>query len=96
MKQSDKNRLIRYFSAPPKSLFDFYKCPSKIKQQIYHDIQAQCHEDNGHGLKIISANSSAFSAGYLFTVNGEEFLKYFTKSETVTIPAEKFLREASK
>lgn len=96
MKQRDKNRLIRYFNATPKSLYDCYKNPSKIKQEIYNDIRRDCIDDNGTGLKIISANAHQFSAGYLLTINGEEFLKYYTKSETQLIPTKPFYQEADK
>lgn len=86
MKQKDRNRANQYLNSPPRSLFDFYAKPSKIKREIWEDIKLSCHADNGHSLKLVSANCHRFSAGYLFELNGEEYLKFFTASETVIIP----------
>lgn len=86
MKQKDRNRAIQYLYSKPRSLFDVYAKPSKIKQEIWEDIKISCHADKGHGLKLVSANSHRFSAGYLFEKNGEEYLKFFTAFESVIIP----------
>ena len=86
MKQKDRNRAIRYLNSTSTSLFECYQKPSKEKLQIWEDIKLTCHADKGHGLKIISANSYQFTAAYLFELNGEEYLKYFTRNETFLIP----------
>lgn len=86
MKQKDRNRVLQYLNAPFRSLFDAYNSPSKIKREIWEDIKLSCHADNGHFLKLVSANTHRFSAGYLFEKNGEEYLKFFTATETIIIP----------
>lgn len=86
MKQKDRNRAIQYLNSAPRSLYDAYNSPSKIKQEIWEDIKLSCHADNGHSLKLVSANCHRFSAGYLFEKNGDEYLKFFTAYETVIIP----------
>ena len=86
MKQKDRNRAIQYLNSVPRSLFDAYNSPSKIKQEIWEDIKISCHADKAHDLKLVYANCHRFSAGYLFEKNGEEYLKFFTASETVIIP----------
>lgn len=86
MKQKDRNRAIQYLNSAPRSLFDAYNSPSKIKQEIWEDIKLSCHADKGHDLKLVSANCHRFSAGYLFEKNGEEYLKFFSAYETAIIP----------
>lgn len=86
MKQKDRNRAFEYLYSKPRTLYDAYKEPSKIKQEIWEDIKISCHADKGHALKLVSANCHRFSAGYLFEKNGEEYLKFFAPSETVIIP----------
>ena len=86
MKQKDRNRAIQYLHSKPRTLYDAYANPSKIKQEIQEDIKLSCHIDKAHALKLVSANCHRFSAAYLFEKNGEEYLKFFTASETVIIP----------
>lgn len=93
MKQKDRNRAIQYLNSAPRSLFDYYNSPSKIKQEIWEDIKISCHADKGHDLKLVSTNCQRFSAGYLFEKNGEEYLKFFTASETVIIPMSPIRKE---
>ena len=86
MKQKDRNRAIQYLRSTSRSLFDAYKNPSKIKREIWQNIEISRLGDKGHSLKLVSATAHRFSAGYLFEKNGEEYLKFFTASETVIIP----------
>ena len=93
MKQKDRNRAIQYFYSKPRTLYDAYANPSKIKKEIWEDIKISCHADKGYGLKLVSANCHRFSAAYIFEKNGEEFLKFFTTTETDIIPLEPFRKE---
>lgn len=86
MKQKDRNRAISYLNSSFTSLFDCYKSVSQEKLRAFEDIHLSCHADKGHDLRIIHANSFQFTAGYLFELNGEEYLKYFTRNETFLIP----------
>lgn len=93
MKQKDRNRAFQYLYSKPRTLYDVYANPSKIKQEIWEDIKISCHEDNGHTLKIVSANCHRFSAAYLYEKKGEEFLKFFTATDTVIIPMSPIRKE---
>ena len=60
------------------SLYDAYGSFSKAKADAWNDCKKLCDEKKGKGLKVIGANSSFFSAGFLFEEDGEEKLMYIT------------------
>ena len=56
--------------------------PSEEKQGIEMSIRLRMVEQNGHGYRILSHNTFAFSCGYLIPTEYGEVLRVETKANT--------------
>lgn len=65
-------------------LWDAYGRFSPAKSEAWEYCKRLCKKHDGYGLKVIGANTSQFSAGFLFMKDGKEMFMYITKdSDTV-------------
>lgn len=82
---SNKKWIERYNKASKTWLHECYKKPSLAKQ-IADAYVRECYEnDGGYDFKIISYNTSFFTAGYKMIENGIEYLKIHTYTKTFKI-----------
>lgn len=61
-------------------LWDAYGRCSQSKRNAWEYCKALMNEKNGYGLKVISANTFQFTAGFEYEENGKNMFAYITKS----------------
>lgn len=55
-----------YINGTMTSLYDAYKSFSPAKVQAWDYCRRLCYERGGHGLKVLTANTFRFTAGFTF------------------------------
>lgn len=78
--QNIKGAYTQYMHSNVYTLDDCYNNYSCYKRAAYHYCLDLMHKYNGHSLKIISYNTTQFTAGFIGTVEGREAFVYITKS----------------
>ena len=81
MTKRDKAIVEAYKASNKGNLWFAYKSFSKAKAEAWDYCEALCKEKNGEDLKVISANTSFFTAGFLFEEEGRDYLMYITASD---------------
>lgn len=85
MKHSNTKRMrLAYHNLmqnPYRTLWYYYKSPSREKVQAYESCARVCANLNGHKLTVLGANSFNFSVGFLYNEpkTGKECFCYITK-----------------
>ena len=79
---------MRYLLSDKHNLYEAYDSFSSKKAEACEYCKKLCSEKNGRGLKVIGANTSFFSAGFLFEENGRKKLMYITKGYNRVIDIE--------
>lgn len=74
-----RNAYREYLNSYDSELRDVYDSWSRAKDNAMDYCKGLCYEMNGHGLKIISHNIFAFTAGFIFEQNGEKIFCFITK-----------------
>lgn len=85
MTKRDRQIVEAYKDSTKWNLWFAYKSFSKAKDRAWDYCEYLCKEMNGKDLKVISANTSFFTAGFLFYEDGQEKLMYITKSDNRAI-----------
>lgn len=68
------------------TLKDVYAKPSAAKQAVFRRCQQICEAENGHRLRIISANCSVFTVAFEVTITlGATELRVITKCHDYVI-----------
>ena len=88
MNKKDRQIVRAYEWSDKYSLYRAYKSFSQAKAEAWEYCEALCEKKGGRGLKVIGANSSFFSAGFLFEEDGRKKLMYITKSDDRVIDLE--------
>ena len=57
--------ITRYNNSTAHTMRDVYGKWSNAKEKAYNDCLKKCADDDGRGFKIIGANTSFFSVGYI-------------------------------
>lgn len=78
MNQRDRKILTRYHMSDKLNLWMAYSSFSREKARAWDYCEYLCKEKGGTGLKVIGANSSFFSAGFMFEEDGHEKFMYIT------------------
>ena len=68
----------KYLMSDKYDLHDAYGRFSNKKYEAWKYCQKLCEEHDGRGLKVIGANSSFFSAGFMYEEDGKENFMYIT------------------
>ena len=72
-------KILRNYNWSDKSnLYMAYGRFSQRKAKAWEHCEELCRSKNGWGLKVIGANSSFFSAGFMFEEDGIRKLMYIT------------------
>ena len=77
MNKRDRKIVEAYEWSDKYSLYRAYRSFSGKKAEAWEHCESLCREKEGTGLKVIGANSSFFTAGFLFD-DGKK-LMYITK-----------------
>lgn len=88
MTKRDRKRAIAYLMSDKHSLYDAYGRFSNAKAEAWRYCEELKNKYNGEGLKVIGANSSFFSAGFLFEEDGKQKLMYITHGGNYKIDME--------
>lgn len=85
-----RNREIagRYEASTVHSLYEAYDRFSSAKERAWRYCEDLCKKRGGHGLKVLGANSSFFSAGFMFEEEGKQKLMYITHGGDYVIEME--------
>ena len=78
MTKKDMARVTAYRMSDKQSLHDAYGRFSNAKAEAWRYCEDLMNMYDGEGLKVIGANSSFFSAGFLFEEDGKKKLMYIT------------------
>ena len=79
MNKRDAEIVSSYEKSSIHNLYEAYGRFSNKKAEAWEYCEELCKESDGKGLKILGANTSFFSAGFLFTDReGNECLMYIT------------------
>lgn len=81
----ERSAYVLYKNSTMESLADAYGRYSERKRKAWDGCKALCYQCNGHGLKVIGANTSFFSAGFEFEQDGRECFMFITKSENTAV-----------
>lgn len=98
MKLSNSTKKAKYYirayeRATAQTLDDVYKTYSRDKKQAYNFCVQECIDNLGTNLKILSANTFVFTAGFLSTMFGTLDLVIITKDYIYWIDDYKSLRK---
>lgn len=61
-------------------LWDVYTTFSRAKRDAWEYCENLCYKYNGHGLKVIGANTMQFTAGFEYEDDGKPMFMYITKA----------------
>lgn len=79
-----KRKIKDYNWSDMYSLWDAYNSFSQAKEKAWEYCKELCAKHGGRGLKAIGANSSFFSAGFIFDGDdGKQKFMYITKNYDV-------------
>ena len=78
MNKVNENILRAYNWSDKLNLYMAYGRFSEKKAEAWEHCEELCKEKHGWGLKVIGANSSFFSAGFMFEDEGVRKLMYIT------------------
>ena len=81
MNKRDRDIVRRYEWSDKCNLWEAYGSFSQKKAEAWEYCVALCKEKGGRGLKVIGANTSFFTAGFLFEEDGKRKLMYITKGD---------------
>lgn len=79
MTKKDNGIIQGYLNSRYGNLWTAYNKPSSRKAIAWHYCEAKCREYGGENLKVISRNTSKFTAGFTFRMAGKMYLMYITK-----------------
>lgn len=89
MTNADKRQALghyeMYLRSSHTSLRDAYGSYSRAKEDAWEYCKELMNKKNGYGLKVITANSFMFTAGFLFVEDGTEKFMYITKSKDIAV-----------
>ncbi|MBQ1296758.1 MAG: hypothetical protein IIY21_22125 [Clostridiales bacterium] len=88
MNKRDRKIVEAYEWSDKGSLYGAYRSFSQRKAEAWEYCERLYKEKGGHGLKVIGANSSFFSAGFMFEEDGRKKLMYITKGDDRVIDLE--------
>lgn len=90
MNKRDAEILRNYEKSSTHNLYEAYGRFSNRKAEVWKYCEQLCGKHGGKGLKILGANTSFFSAGFLFTdEDGNECLMYITHANDRKIVLER-------
>ena len=69
-------------------LWDAYGRCSQSKRNAWDYCKGLMHKMNGYGLKVISANTFQFTAGFEYEENGKKMFMYITKASDTSAEIE--------
>lgn len=78
MRKREADAYNRYNQSTMYSLDDAYDSYSGAKARAWIYCRDLCEGKNGHALKVISKNTSQFTAGFVYEENGKEMFMYIT------------------
>lgn len=81
MTKANEAILRSYIRSNKHTLWDCYESFSSKKRSAWEYCENLMNKYNGYGLKVISSNGWMFTAGFLFTEDGKDYLMYITKSQ---------------
>ncbi len=67
------------------SIDELYARPSLYKTRAESMILQQMHRDNGLHYRVVGGSCHQFSCGYIYEVDDQCFLMYFTASNTYKV-----------
>lgn len=70
------------------SLYDAYGRFSHAKRDAWRYCEDLCRKYDGHGLKVITVNTSQFTAGFEFEEDGKGKFMYITKASDTVVDIE--------
>ena len=81
MTKRERTAYTNYTRSTARTLRDVYSTYSRAKESAFDYCRALCYEHGGHDLRIISANTFTFTAGFVFTAeDGRDAFMYITPS----------------
>lgn len=81
MTERERNAYRGYTRSTASTLWDVYGRWSRAKEQAFDYCRSLCYEYGGYDLRIITANTFIFTAGFTFTAeDGRECFMYITPS----------------
>lgn len=81
MTKRERNAYTEYKRSTASTLWEVYGTWSRAKEQAFDYCRRLCYEHGGHDLRIITANTFTFTAGFEFTAeDGRAAFMYITKS----------------
>lgn len=89
MNARERNAYERYMRSTAYSLYDVYDSFSKSKSDAWEYCRKLCMEKRGGWLKIISANTFQFTAGFEYEENGKRMFMYITKTSDTACEIER-------
>ncbi len=75
------------------SIYEAYGRPSDRKEAAWEHCQRLCREHSGRGLKVISKNTSFFTAGFVYEEEGQPMFMYITANYNVCVPVAECVAE---
>jgi hypothetical protein len=86
---ADKRQALGHYEMYKRSsattLRDVYDSWSRAKENAYEYCRNLMAEKNGHGFRIITANTFMFTAGFEFEEDGKQMFMYITKTKDVAV-----------
>lgn len=85
MNARERRAYEAYCNSTMYDLSDAYGRYSNAKRQAWDYCKKLCEEKNGYGLKIISRNTSQFTAGFEYIFDEAEWFMYITKTSDTEV-----------
>lgn len=84
-----RGNLNRYATSDMYDIFDAYGRPSIYKVRAWEYCKELCHKFSGWGLKVISRNTSIFTAGFEYAdpETGEVIFMYINPRYDIAVSA---------
>lgn len=84
-KSQAKSKYQEYLKSTATSLYDVYETFSPRKAEAWQYCVDFMRKKEGHGLRVLSANTYMFTAGFEFEENGTKKFMYITPSSDVEV-----------